>query len=264
MKKIFSLLLLTALTASAAFRQGAVLTLTNVANLTNGITISVQASVRTGTNGTPLSVQFALTNRVDYQRTNLYTAIANNPFSGVTTSYGDNTNQLTFLAGTNVVLTVAAANGWASVSNFTTTVFSASAYITPYTVESNAYRTWQQSIAASNLEYATSQWSDTMVALSKYATTNTAQPLANKKLISPGHYGGDFVQGTFTLRDNVVFNLDGVGNFEWYHADSGQRWNMFPGLYAATAVVTVAMCSLAALLSIVKVLRLDPASVFKG
>jgi putative ABC transport system permease protein len=39
---------------------------------------------------------------------------------------------------------------------------------------------------------------------------------------------------------------------------------LFPGLYAVTAVVTVAMCSLAALLSIVKVLRLDPASVFKA
>jgi len=39
---------------------------------------------------------------------------------------------------------------------------------------------------------------------------------------------------------------------------------LFPSLFAATLVVTIAMCSLAALLSIVKVLRLDPASVFKG
>lgn len=37
-----------------------------------------------------------------------------------------------------------------------------------------------------------------------------------------------------------------------------------PALYAATAAITVAMCSLAALLSIVKVLRLDPAAVFKA
>jgi putative ABC transport system permease protein len=37
-----------------------------------------------------------------------------------------------------------------------------------------------------------------------------------------------------------------------------------PELYGATAVITVVMCSFAALLSIVKVLRLDPASVFKG
>lgn len=37
-----------------------------------------------------------------------------------------------------------------------------------------------------------------------------------------------------------------------------------PPLYAATAAITAAMCALAALLSIVKVLRLDPASVFKG
>jgi putative ABC transport system permease protein len=39
---------------------------------------------------------------------------------------------------------------------------------------------------------------------------------------------------------------------------------LFPSLYAATLVVTIAMCSLASLLSIVKVFRLDPASVFKG
>ena len=37
-----------------------------------------------------------------------------------------------------------------------------------------------------------------------------------------------------------------------------------PPLYAATLAITVAMCAVAALLSIVKVLRLDPASVFKG
>ena len=39
---------------------------------------------------------------------------------------------------------------------------------------------------------------------------------------------------------------------------------LFPGLYGATLIVTIAMCSFASLLSIVKVLRLDPASVFKG
>lgn len=37
-----------------------------------------------------------------------------------------------------------------------------------------------------------------------------------------------------------------------------------PSLLAGTAVLTVAMCTLASLLSILKVLRLDPASVFKG
>jgi putative ABC transport system permease protein len=36
-----------------------------------------------------------------------------------------------------------------------------------------------------------------------------------------------------------------------------------PPLYAATAAITAVMCAFAALLSIVKVLRLDPASVFK-
>jgi putative ABC transport system permease protein len=39
---------------------------------------------------------------------------------------------------------------------------------------------------------------------------------------------------------------------------------LFPNLYIATLIVTIAMCSFASLLSIVKVFRLDPASVFKG
>jgi putative ABC transport system permease protein len=39
---------------------------------------------------------------------------------------------------------------------------------------------------------------------------------------------------------------------------------LFPALYAVTAVITAVMCAFAALLSIVKVLRLDPAAVFKG
>jgi putative ABC transport system permease protein len=37
-----------------------------------------------------------------------------------------------------------------------------------------------------------------------------------------------------------------------------------PPLYVVTAVITAVMCAFAALLSIVKVLRLDPAAVFKG
>ncbi len=37
-----------------------------------------------------------------------------------------------------------------------------------------------------------------------------------------------------------------------------------PELYTATLIITIVMCAFAALLSIVKVLRLDPASVFKG
>lgn len=50
------------------------------------------------------------------------------------------------------------------------------------------------------------------------------------------------------------------------HAMAGANLTvaLSPELYSATAVITVVMCSFAALLSIVKVLRLDPASVFKG
>jgi putative ABC transport system permease protein len=40
--------------------------------------------------------------------------------------------------------------------------------------------------------------------------------------------------------------------------------SLSPALLAVTAVLTVAMCALAAMLSITKVLRLDPATVFRG
>lgn len=61
----------------------------------------------------------------------------------------------------------------------------------------------------------------------------------------------------------VVGGVLAVG-MRWLMAHANLTISLFPGLYAATAVVTVLMCSFAALMSIVKVLRLDPASVFKG
>ena len=62
------------------------------------------------------------------------------------------------------------------------------------------------------------------------------------------------------------FVVGGVLAFGMRAAMAGANLSvaLFPSLYAVTLVVTIAMCSLAALLSIVKVLRLDPASVFKA
>ncbi|CAN5663076.1 ABC transporter permease [soil metagenome] len=51
---------------------------------------------------------------------------------------------------------------------------------------------------------------------------------------------------------------------QWAMAHANLSVALFPGLYVATLIITILMCSLASLLSIVKVLRLDPASVFKG
>jgi len=51
---------------------------------------------------------------------------------------------------------------------------------------------------------------------------------------------------------------------QWAMAHANLSVALFPGLYVATLIITILMCSFASLLSIVKVLRLDPASVFKG
>ena len=40
--------------------------------------------------------------------------------------------------------------------------------------------------------------------------------------------------------------------------------DLSPGLALSTAALTAAMCSAAAVLSVIKVMRLDPATVFKG
>jgi putative ABC transport system permease protein len=61
----------------------------------------------------------------------------------------------------------------------------------------------------------------------------------------------------------VVGGILAVG-MQWVMAHANLSISLFPGLYVATAIITAAMCSFAALMSIVKVLRLDPASVFKG
>jgi len=62
------------------------------------------------------------------------------------------------------------------------------------------------------------------------------------------------------------FVVGGVLAVGMKHAMAGANLTvaLSPQLYVATAVITAVMCSFAALLSIVKVLRLDPASVFKG
>jgi hypothetical protein len=212
MKKIALLLtcVLLALPASAAFRVYSTLSLTNAANLTNGVQTTVQGSTRTGTNGVPSSTQFALTNRVDLQRTNLYAAFANNPVSGITVNYGTGTNDLVFIGGTNVSVTVSAFGSWASVSNYTSTVFSAAAYITPYVLQSNVYRIWEQNNVVTNLAYANVAIDSTIPAFANFLNLTTNQQAAANKYFTGGNWAGGVSNawlspgGTLWLTSGIV------------------------------------------------------------
>jgi putative ABC transport system permease protein len=73
-----------------------------------------------------------------------------------------------------------------------------------------------------------------------------------------------FYQAIFSAA--LGFVLGGGLSFVARHALVAKNLNVVfsPTLLATTAVMTVVMCVGASLLSVVKVLRLDPASVFKG
>lgn len=187
MKKLILVLALMApLLARADFRIYRTLILTNAGNLTNGIQFTASGDTRTGTNGTPLNVQFSLTNRVDYQRTNIAQMLGLNPVSGLTAIYGDGTNSITFVGGTNINYALSVFGAWASVSNYTSTIYSAAAYITPYTVQSNSFREWQQNIVVSNLAYATATFGAAYAAFTNFLGAHPGvQAFTNKEF-----YGG--------------------------------------------------------------------------
>jgi hypothetical protein len=195
MKKLFfisALCFLFSAAAQADFRIYRTLQLTNAANLTNGSAFTLGSDTRTGTNGVLASTLFyQLTNRVDKMRTNLYNAIAANPFSGITTIIDlTGTNSLTFIGGTNVNFSLSVYGSWANISNYTSTVFSSAALITPYTIQSNVFREWQMSQLADMLNWATNQFSNTITVLSRFLSTRTNGQHGTNIYFELGNWGG--------------------------------------------------------------------------
>lgn len=177
MKKLILIIscLVCAAPLQAAFQIYRTLTLTNAGNLTNGIQLTVSGSTRTGSNAANSAGVFTLTNRVDLQRTNLLTHFGLAPVSGVTITYGTGTNDLVFIGGTNATLAFSVFGNWASVSNYTSTIYSATAVITPYTAESTNFRNWQMSQLVDMFnQWVTNRFSNNAPAFAEFISTRLA------------------------------------------------------------------------------------------
>ena len=182
---LFALLLLAGSAAAAGVRHYVTLTFTNNANLTNGIQLIVNGDVRTGEDiVTNAPTQFARSNRVDYLRTNLFTTLSLYPFTGMSVTYGSNTNQLVLIGNTNVVIAASFFGSWGSVSAQTNPVYGASPVVVPFTTESNSYRQFLMSSLVTDLTNATSSIPATATAVANLVNLSTnRQTLTNKALI---------------------------------------------------------------------------------
>lgn len=206
---LFALLLTAGSAAAAGVRHYVTLTFTNNANLTNGIQLTVNGDVRTGEDiVTNAPTQFARSNRVDYLRTNLFTTLSLYPFTGMSVTYGSNTNQLVLIGNTNVVITASFFGSWGSVSAQTNPVYGASPVVSPFTTESNSFRQFIMSSLVTDLTNATSSIPATATAVGNLLNTATnAQNVTNKNF-----FGG--VHGSLTkpvYSGGIIFSNSGLG-----------------------------------------------------
>lgn len=226
MKKLLAILLLVQALGSAraaSFQIYRTLTITNAANLTNGLQLTVNGSTRTGSNAANSATVFTLTNRVDLQRTNIHAHFTLAPVSGVAVSYGTNTNTLVFVGGTNATIPVSVFGAWGAVSSYTSVIYSATAAVLPYGTESTAFKNFQQSAALEAMDsWATNEFGPLARAFTNYFLLRNAlvASYTNKSF-----YGGSgnftYLKGTFTngaltfgvnataYADNTTFDADG-------------------------------------------------------
>lgn len=149
MKTLLTLLssLLIAVSLPAATQIYTTVTVTNAAAVTNGMQLTVNGDVRFAvTNITNAAKNFAITNSDTRLATNLYTHVLAYGFTNVTLQYAGS-NAIRLSGGTNVALAVSQFGGWASISNYTSVVFSAAPVALPYgSQHSTDFRQWQQSL----------------------------------------------------------------------------------------------------------------------
>ncbi len=176
---------------SAGFRITQTITLTNSANLTNGIQFTLNGDVRTGEDiVTNAANQFARSNRIDYATTNLLAHIAAHPFAGVSLGTSTATNNIVLVGNTNLVINGSFFGAWGNVTNVTNVVYGASPVVLPFGPESNAFRNFIMSMVVDAINaWATNRFSNNAPALAHYANLTTAQTLSNKAFVnfsSPG------------------------------------------------------------------------------
>lgn len=145
-----------AVTLQAATQVYSTVTVTNGAAMTNGMQFTVNGDIRIAvTNITNAARSFLITNNNERLATNLYTHVLSYGFTNTTLQWVSS-NSIRLIGGTNYALAVSQFGNWCSISNYTSVVYSAIGYTTPYrTTDSEAFRIWQQNHILTNLQYAT-------------------------------------------------------------------------------------------------------------
>lgn len=226
---------------AAGFRITQILTLTNNANLTNGIQFSLNGDVRTGEDiVTNAPTQFARSNRVDYAATNLLAHIVAFPFSGASVGTSTATNNIVLHGNTNVVLNGSFFGAWGNVTNITNLVYGASPVTTPLGPESNTFKNFLMSSLLTDLQtWVTNKFSNNAPAFSFFLTTITnAQSFTNKHFHG-GNWGGalsnaelayaKFTDGTMDWMSGVGPRLILVGIGFAFTNTSGDIYRVSPG-----------------------------------
>jgi hypothetical protein len=256
MKTICRLLLFICLVAStraAGFRVYSLVTLTNNANLTNGIQISVNGVVRTGEDiVTNVLSQFARSNRIDYAMTNLAGHIVAHPFTNVVFQYGTGTNNFYVIGGTNLLMTVSMLGSWGNVTNYTNAVYGASTVTTPLIAESNTFKNALMSSLLTDLQtWATNKFSNNAPALSMFLSTLTNGQNATNISFYRGNWfgalsgaqlsGAVFTNGALWLTNNnatpsfIYINQNTI----FTNAENGKQYIMSGYSLGAESILTL-------------------------
>lgn len=197
----------------AGFRIYQTITLTNSANLTNGIQFTLNGDVRTGEDiVTNASTQFARSNRVDYAMTNLYAHLAAHPFAGVTFGASTATNNIVLIGNTNVVMAGSFFGAWGNVTNVTNAVYGASPVVVPFGGESNAYKNFLMSALLTEFQsWVTNKFSNNAPAFVDFLTTRTnAQAFTNKSFFGGTNASNVLVQtrvASGTIASGLTFDV---------------------------------------------------------
>lgn len=227
MKQLISILiLLGALSASAADIVTATVTVTNAAGTTNGQTITVNADVRTWTNNVVISASQILTNEtIGGAATNLFNHVGANAFS-YTTLGRSGTNGITLRSDPGKTLTVTLSAGWGEVAYATNTLTTAIALRLPITVEAAAQQTNLSTrlVDALNLDAVTNQLKQAApVAAQLVGTTNAQTISGNKTFSGVNHFTGSNYFGANVRfgSDAFLFNAIGDYNGTWSIGEDG-------------------------------------------
>ena len=217
-----------ALTASAASRIQATLTVTN--GTTNGLTLVVNADTRTFTN--VFSATEILTNStIGGTATNVYNALATNGVAGPVIPTQTGTNIITLLGWINQAMTVSA-TGWGDIAYSTQAVGTANAIRVPMSVEAATNATNFASQLVSDLStYSTNAFGTNSVALSNFVALITDQTISGNKTFTGTNTftnstwnAGTISNATIsagTLTNNTITNPTINGGIRWGGTNDG-------------------------------------------